>query len=418
MEAEGYVAMVCFKHGPPAAARRRARVDRAPRGRPARPLDAAPTAQRPWACTRPPPWSEAARNCRSPGRSGHRGAGWPGGDLRPGAGPSIAALIDDTAADAAELDRSPSRRGPGPGRPRPRPLPRPRRILDRPALRGDGARLPAPRPARPADDVQHRRPAGLPRRRRGGPRPPRAGARCTSSARPWSPSSPTPAAAPAATPAGPRPDPGDPRHLPTVHPAAAARRRPGRRLGADGDGGSGAVRAARGDSWDAPRRADLRATGSTALLGDRPTYDDLDYHLSTLFPPVRPRGYLEVRYLDAQPGDGWIAPAVLLTALMSTPRDRRRGARRLPSPPPTAGSRRPGRAGRPAVAATPRATSSTWAARRPRPRPGAADLTDDVVDPTAAHRRRHPSEEASSHDPPRLSDLTAPRGCAPTSPSS
>jgi glutamate--cysteine ligase len=45
----------------------------------------------------------------------------------------------------------------------------------------------------------------------------------------------------------------------------------------------------------------------------------LEYHLSTLFPPVRPRGYLEVRYLDAQPGDGWIAPTLLLSALMSDP---------------------------------------------------------------------------------------------------
>jgi glutamate--cysteine ligase len=38
-----------------------------------------------------------------------------------------------------------------------------------------------------------------------------------------------------------------------------------------------------------------------------------------LVPPVRPRGYLEVRYLDAQTGDGWIAPVLLLTALMSDP---------------------------------------------------------------------------------------------------
>jgi glutamate--cysteine ligase len=45
----------------------------------------------------------------------------------------------------------------------------------------------------------------------------------------------------------------------------------------------------------------------------------LNYHLSTLFPPVRPRGYLEVRYLDAQPGDGWITPTLLLTGLMSDP---------------------------------------------------------------------------------------------------
>lgn len=48
-----------------------------------------------------------------------------------------------------------------------------------------------------------------------------------------------------------------------------------------------------------------------------PTVEDLDYHLNTLFPPVRPRGYLEVRYLDTQPGDEWIAPAAVLTALLS-----------------------------------------------------------------------------------------------------
>jgi glutamate--cysteine ligase len=49
-----------------------------------------------------------------------------------------------------------------------------------------------------------------------------------------------------------------------------------------------------------------------------PTYDDLDYHLSTLFPPVRPRGYIEVRYLDAQPTESWHQPALLLAALLSS----------------------------------------------------------------------------------------------------
>ncbi|HEX2134036.1 MAG TPA: glutamate-cysteine ligase family protein [Actinophytocola sp.] len=55
-------------------------------------------------------------------------------------------------------------------------------------------------------------------------------------------------------------------------------------------------------------------------LPDAPTTDDLDYHLSTMFPPVRPHGYLEVRYLDAQPGDAWFTPVALLAALLSTPR--------------------------------------------------------------------------------------------------
>ncbi len=46
-----------------------------------------------------------------------------------------------------------------------------------------------------------------------------------------------------------------------------------------------------------------------------PTFADLDFHLSTLFPPVRPRGYVEVRYLDAQPPDQWFVPVALLAAL-------------------------------------------------------------------------------------------------------
>ncbi|MFB7285617.1 ergothioneine biosynthesis glutamate--cysteine ligase EgtA [Actinacidiphila glaucinigra] len=48
----------------------------------------------------------------------------------------------------------------------------------------------------------------------------------------------------------------------------------------------------------------------------RPTVADLDYHLSTLFPPVRPRGYLELRMIDAQPGrDGWIVPLAVAVSL-------------------------------------------------------------------------------------------------------
>lgn len=55
------------------------------------------------------------------------------------------------------------------------------------------------------------------------------------------------------------------------------------------------------------------------LVGRRPTLDDLDYHLTTLFPPVRPKGYLEIRYLDAQAGSGWVTPVALLAALMARP---------------------------------------------------------------------------------------------------
>jgi glutamate--cysteine ligase len=48
-----------------------------------------------------------------------------------------------------------------------------------------------------------------------------------------------------------------------------------------------------------------------------PTTDDLDYHISTLFPPIRPRGYFEIRYIDTQPEGEWIAPAALITTLLT-----------------------------------------------------------------------------------------------------
>jgi glutamate--cysteine ligase len=52
----------------------------------------------------------------------------------------------------------------------------------------------------------------------------------------------------------------------------------------------------------------------------RPTVGDLDYHLSTLFPPVRPHGHLELRMIDAQPRDGWIVPLAVTTALLDEAR--------------------------------------------------------------------------------------------------
>jgi ergothioneine biosynthesis glutamate--cysteine ligase EgtA len=55
------------------------------------------------------------------------------------------------------------------------------------------------------------------------------------------------------------------------------------------------------------------------LAGRRPTRDDLDYHLSTLFPPVRLRGYLEIRYLDAAPEPWWPALAAVTATLLDDP---------------------------------------------------------------------------------------------------
>lgn len=47
-----------------------------------------------------------------------------------------------------------------------------------------------------------------------------------------------------------------------------------------------------------------------------PDADDLTYHLTTLFPPVRPRGWLELRMIDALPDPWWRAPAVVASAIV------------------------------------------------------------------------------------------------------
>ncbi len=60
-------------------------------------------------------------------------------------------------------------------------------------------------------------------------------------------------------------------------------------------------------------------TGAVPLGGRAPTAADLDYHLTTLFPPVRPRGYLEIRYLDAAPEPWWPALAAVTAVLLDDP---------------------------------------------------------------------------------------------------
>lgn len=47
-----------------------------------------------------------------------------------------------------------------------------------------------------------------------------------------------------------------------------------------------------------------------------PTDDDLRYHLTTLFPPVRPQGWLELRMIDELPEPYWRVPVALAAALM------------------------------------------------------------------------------------------------------
>ncbi|MDI3313481.1 MAG: ergothioneine biosynthesis glutamate--cysteine ligase EgtA [Mycobacterium sp.] len=61
------------------------------------------------------------------------------------------------------------------------------------------------------------------------------------------------------------------------------------------------------------------ADGRVPLGGRRPTAADLDYHLTTLFPPVRPRGWLEIRYLDAVSDALWPALVFMLVVLLDDP---------------------------------------------------------------------------------------------------
>ncbi len=49
---------------------------------------------------------------------------------------------------------------------------------------------------------------------------------------------------------------------------------------------------------------------------DRPTIDDWRYHLSTLFPLVRPRGFLELRGIDTPPARWRAVPVVVASTLL------------------------------------------------------------------------------------------------------
>ncbi|MFI1656010.1 ergothioneine biosynthesis glutamate--cysteine ligase EgtA [Streptomyces sp. NPDC020472] len=78
------------------------------------------------------------------------------------------------------------------------------------------------------------------------------------------------------------------------------------------------VRAEEGP-WAVPEGLTFRQWLRTGL--PRPAdADDLRYHMTTLFPPVRPRGHLELRMMDAQPGpDGWMVPVAVTTAVFDDP---------------------------------------------------------------------------------------------------
>ncbi|WP_030844262.1 ergothioneine biosynthesis glutamate--cysteine ligase EgtA [Streptomyces sp. NRRL F-4474] len=83
------------------------------------------------------------------------------------------------------------------------------------------------------------------------------------------------------------------------------------------------VRSYEGEAWDVPRGTTFRdwlRAGDEGRALRAPTAEDLDYHLTTLFPPVRPRGHMELRMIDAQPGeDGWLVPVAVVHALFDDP---------------------------------------------------------------------------------------------------
>jgi glutamate--cysteine ligase len=108
----------------------------------------------------------------------------------------------------------------------------------------------------------------------------------------------------------------------------------GRHLGDDAVAGytdlaldAGAIPLPREETTEPLPRRSMRRWMATA--GSRPDAADLDHHLTTLFPPVRPRGYLEVRYLDALPTRWLPVPICLLATLTAEPRARARALEAL-----------------------------------------------------------------------------------------
>ncbi|GAA4345299.1 ergothioneine biosynthesis glutamate--cysteine ligase EgtA [Microbacterium rhizosphaerae] len=79
-----------------------------------------------------------------------------------------------------------------------------------------------------------------------------------------------------------------------------------------------------GHDWLAPRDVSFRdwILRGTEVVDRRcpARLADLDLHLTTLFPFVRPKGYFEVRYLDMPPGHWWIVPTAVIHAVISGPR--------------------------------------------------------------------------------------------------
>lgn len=155
------------------------------------------------------------------------------------------------------------------------------------------------------------------------------------------------------------------------------------------------------------RGADGRWTGDPGMTfrewivqGD-PTLADLDYHLSTLFPPVRPRGWLELRMIDALPAEYWPVPVALVTALLDDPVAAQLAAEAVE---PVADRWRTAAVRGPADPELARAARSCFAAARPALiRLGAAELLPIFDDYYTRYveRGRCPADDAAPDAPPR-----------------
>jgi glutamate--cysteine ligase len=106
----------------------------------------------------------------------------------------------------------------------------------------------------------------------------------------------------------------DPQHDAVLDPASAwadyALDAPVAFVRVNGDGATAVREAVPFGQW---------ASGEVRLCGRAPTAADLETHLTTLFPPVRLRGYLELRYLDMTGPRWWPAIAAVTATLMDDP---------------------------------------------------------------------------------------------------
>ena len=109
------------------------------------------------------------------------------------------------------------------------------------------------------------------------------------------------------------------------------------------------------------RAADASATGcATATSWAGPTDDDLGYHLTTLFPPVRPKGWLELRMFDALPSPLWQVAVAVTGALLRDPALAIAGARGRRADHRPLGRRRPAGPGPPRAGRARAPPSSSW----------------------------------------------------------